>query len=428
MATVTDFALPLDQPILDGGLPAVNFFNGRLLTAGDMRREQDAARAARLRLGRVLGDGVADGLEVGETVGLSTADTPVVTVQPGTAINLEGAVLELQHAVNLRLVRRRPADASAEGGGFADCLAAQPGVYSVGAGLYLLTIQPASGEAGRAPASGLPDVAKPACTTDRRVEGVRFRLVAIALDPDELLDPRRLRSRFAHRCFGTDDPARLAVFTDPFGSIGGEYGLVAALRSEANPCIGDADVPLAALLWTADGGLEFIDLWAVRRRLSANDALEPMLGARPRAEAEARLLQFQAQIGDLMLEGRALDGDTADDHFVALPPAGLLPAAVEGSAAGFDPAVFFQHQAPGGYQVMDARDLRPLLEESLAHEALPVDGQEVVDLFLIRENRLAVREGRARQLAVVFARRNLHFRGTARYGEAEFGTSRHRRP
>ena len=43
--------LSLQQAVADGGIETVNFFNGRLLTAGDMSREQDARRQADARLG-----------------------------------------------------------------------------------------------------------------------------------------------------------------------------------------------------------------------------------------------------------------------------------------------------------------------------------------------------------------------------------------
>ena len=35
-------AAELQTPILDGGIRSVNFFNGRLLTARDLSREQEA--------------------------------------------------------------------------------------------------------------------------------------------------------------------------------------------------------------------------------------------------------------------------------------------------------------------------------------------------------------------------------------------------
>ncbi len=54
--------------------------------------------------------------------------------------------------------------------------------------------------------------------------------------------------------------------------------------------------------WTADAGIEFVDLWSVRRRVTrpaAEDQFAPFAGDRRRAEGEAMFLQFQAAISDL---------------------------------------------------------------------------------------------------------------------------------
>ena len=59
-----DDILQLQQPLKDGGIRSVNFFNGRMLTGKDLSREQTARREADSRLGLAIGDGVAFGLEV----------------------------------------------------------------------------------------------------------------------------------------------------------------------------------------------------------------------------------------------------------------------------------------------------------------------------------------------------------------------------
>jgi hypothetical protein len=53
-----------DRPILQGGIHQVNFFNGRLLTATDLRDEQAANRQQHRQLGQAAGSGVVYGLEV----------------------------------------------------------------------------------------------------------------------------------------------------------------------------------------------------------------------------------------------------------------------------------------------------------------------------------------------------------------------------
>src|SRR6185295_4066374 len=95
----------LDQPVVDGGIASVNFFNGRLLTGEDLSREQRAAGERSRRLGRALGTGVACGLEVAEALAISSRNRSVLRVEPGVAVNAEGTVLELVDRTDVLLVR-----------------------------------------------------------------------------------------------------------------------------------------------------------------------------------------------------------------------------------------------------------------------------------------------------------------------------------
>src|ERR1044072_1835840 len=52
------------EPLLEGGIANTNFFNGRLLSAEDLRAEQKASRQQRSQLGLAIGAGVVDGLWV----------------------------------------------------------------------------------------------------------------------------------------------------------------------------------------------------------------------------------------------------------------------------------------------------------------------------------------------------------------------------
>src|SRR3712207_1795520 len=93
------------EPILKGGIRSVNFFNGRLLSAEDLKQEQDSNREARARLGQAVGHGVAYGLEVA-LAAVNTAQTPVVTVGAGLAVNREGRTLKLSAAADIALVQQ----------------------------------------------------------------------------------------------------------------------------------------------------------------------------------------------------------------------------------------------------------------------------------------------------------------------------------
>ena len=88
------------EPILKGGVRSVNFFNGRLLSAEDLKQEQEANREGRSRLGQAVGHGVAYGLDVALSAA-NTAATHVVTVAPGLAVNREGRALKLSQAADI---------------------------------------------------------------------------------------------------------------------------------------------------------------------------------------------------------------------------------------------------------------------------------------------------------------------------------------
>src|SRR5437667_104216 len=85
----------LAEAILDSGIRSIHFFNGRLLSGEDLSQEQDANQEERRRAGQAWGEGVAFGLEVAETTGISAKDAPVVTVEAGLAVNRGGPTLAL---------------------------------------------------------------------------------------------------------------------------------------------------------------------------------------------------------------------------------------------------------------------------------------------------------------------------------------------
>ncbi len=198
-------------PITDG-VRTVNFFNGRLLSGEDLRREQDAGRRLRQRLARSVGDGVAEGLTVRAATG-STVNEPIVTITTGTALNRDGTALELPGDVDVSLARPRGSPrhrrtawpSAAEAGDFAPCTGLAPGAPFTESGVYLLTIRPAEASVGRAQVSGLGNEAA-SCNTDAVAEGVSFDVLHLDLEPALLADTAHLRNRLAHMMFGTDDP------------------------------------------------------------------------------------------------------------------------------------------------------------------------------------------------------------------------------
>src|SRR2546427_871826 len=94
--------------LFDDGLPSVNFFNGRLLSAEDLKTETHANRAERRRLGLAIGDGVVNGLSVRPAQG-NSADSPVVTVTAGLAVDSKGDTVRLPVEVDVSLLPSKPA-------------------------------------------------------------------------------------------------------------------------------------------------------------------------------------------------------------------------------------------------------------------------------------------------------------------------------
>ena len=96
--------IDLQQPVVDSGIRSINFFNGRLLSAADLTREQSAYREADRRLGAAIGEGVAYGLEVSKAANFQK-DKPAVSIEGGLAINRRGQTLKLIARTDVALVR-----------------------------------------------------------------------------------------------------------------------------------------------------------------------------------------------------------------------------------------------------------------------------------------------------------------------------------
>jgi hypothetical protein len=373
-------AQTLDSPIVTGAaLRSVNFFNGRLLTGDDLRREQTTLRSHLARLGRAVGEGVAYGLEVQETIGTSSKGKPVVTVAAGLALTRSGLALELAAPVDVALARSRPVAGSEPGGLFADCQPFAPGTYTAGAGVYLLTIGPAQRGEGRAPVSGLSNEPAP-CNVAASVEAVRFRLIRLALTPAELTDKDHLRNRIAYACFGAG--ALAGFVSNPFGAALARYGLIDTLREQT---LGDDEVPLGVLGWAISDGIQFVDEWSVRRRVVRRGATTDwslLAGDRRPGEGEARLLQFQDQLDDIALREPAPSLFEARSRFRLLPAAGLLRV----GPGSFGTSNFFAGMKVRGPAFIEGAKLEAVLRQSYAYPPIAITNPEAVWLYVVREN------------------------------------------
>src|SRR5687768_1196782 len=155
----------------DDALRSTNFFNGRLLTAEDLRREQSVRREWERRLGDAMGDGIAFGLEV-EATAVASGEPPTITVSAGAAINREGSMVCLQHDVEVSLREGTGSEAPAGApSAFGTCAPSQNTVYVANTGVYLIAVRPLRMREGTARVSGLGNAGAP-CAADALVDGV----------------------------------------------------------------------------------------------------------------------------------------------------------------------------------------------------------------------------------------------------------------
>lgn len=344
--------------IVTDGIRRIHYFNGRVLTADDLRVEQENLHRRDDRLGRALGEGVVEGLTVHD----AGTTPPAVTITAGVALTREGQVISLSREVTVHVLPA-PEEANAGEAIFVPCPVASSGTaIPVGTGVYVLLAAPAAVGEGLAPRVGLTDggVAR-SCETRFVVEGIRFRLAHLDLEsdvlaPDAIRDELRalaavtspsteqrgrLRSLLAHWCLGTVEiagfpEAHFGAGPPPEGWIYGPLDRLRALEPGEPSRIAACEVPLALLFWQS-GGIALLDRWSVRRRPApppASAPWAPHTGTRRMAEAEAAFLHFQEHLEEMGAAGLDPRAAAAEDLFAFLPPGGYVPA-VEGSSGSF---------------------------------------------------------------------------------------------
>lgn len=357
----------LDAPVAGSELRSVNFFNGRLLTGQDLSREQDAVRAARLALGRAVGRGVACGLFV-EQGPAAVGGAPVLRVGSGIALNACGQVLALPVTTDVSLAAA-PAGTDARAIGFVDCVPPAGDLATIGQGVFVLTIGPATGFEGRAEVAGLAGDA--ACAAALTVETVRFRLLRLPIAASTLASPGLARSRLAALLLPDPTDVLAAPAPTPLDQQGR---------------LGDDEVPLALIHWTAAAGLRFVDCWTVRRERHAPDPfggdLPGLLEPRAAAVAHARVLQFQTQLQEIVDAGGA-GALRASDHFTWLPAAGILPAGVVGPTFLTGMTVRQGRGATGAAEplLVEPARVREFLGEALRYPPITVGAPEAIWLL-----------------------------------------------
>jgi len=292
----------LNQAVGASGAPRTYFFNGRLLAAEDLQREQALREAGQGQLARLIGCGIAGGLEVtGATGSASLSIAPGLGVTPtGEVIDVEALTLDLSSAAEAR----RP-------GGFATCAAAMANLEAPTAGIYLLTLAATWIGSGRA-ATLLGEVG--ACNRALELPAVLARLHKIAV-PQEA-DADTARNLIASALLVPDDVEAPITHAPAAEAPAGALRLVGWLPASRVPTLSAAELPLAVLQIDADAKVIWLDSHAPRRRLAPPPGLagDDFWRTSHKVEMEAFASQFVAQ---------AKAGAKAG-QFVHLPPVASL--------------------------------------------------------------------------------------------------------
>ncbi|MGA7730493.1 MAG: hypothetical protein WCD37_04375 [Chloroflexia bacterium] len=450
----------LKEAFLEQGIQDTHFFNGRLLTAGDLVKVQDASRRRDHQLGLGVGSGIVSGLEVRLIADGSDGKPPVLAVSKGLAFDRLGQAVALPQDAEVLLDKEKP-DKLPPAGSFDYCVPLQQNGKPIpGKGAYLFTIRQASDYIGQAPRRGFGQTAKvEGCDRDLVLEGAQFRLVSVDVtNLDNLAETTRLalaellkdtenaglpglsaqnklRNWLAHACFGTEELQ--GWLRDPFARQANEffgtavdssfhnYGVVGKLRSQGS--IDDCDVPLALICWTATG-VKWVDMWSVRRRLAA----QALSAAWPQptddlrlAEAEAAFQQFQDQVNFLLqkLGPVTLVNAHATEYFRFLPAVGILPGA-RGTFRGFNPNLFFD-QPHRDVEYIDGLIVGSLVADALHYFPMDLESDELVWLYQPWQNAKAIDDGANIQPYVVFTTGQMPHRALARLDVARWDYSQY---
>ena len=402
-------SVDLLTPLLDGGIRHGNFFEGRLLSGRDLREEQEANRLNRWQLGRAIGAGVVEGLFVDVDQDGSDGASPTVTVKKGLAINREGQAIEVHNDIQIRL-DREPPDIPADAGAFQDCSVALNTLIPTNEGIYILVASPASGFLESAPKIGLESNGKVSdCGKRYVVDGVRFRLERLnssdvsdvspetldlvdneLIGSTDLADLSRLRNIVAHMCFGTESLAALSV--DPFATEDGvstfaRMGAIDDLRQL--DVITACDVPLCLIDWT-DSGVAFLDTWSIRRPVTQPLVAQNWPGDTNRvfrANAEVSLLQFQEQLSWLLQQHAMPASIVVREYFKYLPACTVVPTSTTSRPRGLTVPAFLTGKTHRDPVFIEGSRLRALISESFNYPSIDVDTEEMLWVYLIRENR-----------------------------------------
>ncbi|MEW6218541.1 MAG: hypothetical protein AB1634_03285 [Thermodesulfobacteriota bacterium] len=333
---------------IDPRLSRTSYFDGRLLKAQDLTRDQIYLDERAREIGRLLGSGIAAGLTPALRDGFR------LQVSPGLAVAPSGRVLELDRTLEVNLLDQ---------GLIASLNAGRSRPFR--AGLYAVAVQYAEVGTGAAEAYPADLASQRVLRVASFAEGVELTLVPLTTALPQ----------------GDDLTARAALVRS-FMAVSGQL-----------PELPDEAVGLGLLAFAA-GRPAWLDLGLVRRPLRPSHT--------PGAFQDDLAAHYQELLADILesRQARGLPGGIVAAHvFRLLPPFGPLPKAAVDPVAGSHS--FF----PEGYEVaiapVRASDLPAIIEESRRLPAMDLERDQDADVMVLvplAEDDFATR---ARQLEAI---------------------------
>jgi len=241
------------------GLRAPHYTNGRLLTAEDLQRDQEAILDRLAQLGKGAGYGVIEGFRV-----TAVSASRSLQVSGGTGINRRGDVVRLA-AESVTLPVQPITDDGADvrrSGRFEACVGddATPSA-TLDDGAYLLTVAPLARLEGFVPRQSCDGAETATCANQWEVEGVEFKIIRLTEYKAPTGNRRdRNRNLLAHWFYGS--VALSQLMCNPFDFDQAYSGFANIAAADLTEC----DLPLAAFFW-ADDRIDFVEEWAARRRI-----------------------------------------------------------------------------------------------------------------------------------------------------------------
>lgn len=326
--------------ILDGLRRRPRYFDGRFLTGADLTRDQDYVRQRQADIARSGGSGVISGLQVDE---LDLVGGQTLRIAAGHGVTPSGDLVMLATARDVPLmdlpVSRQLDVAMGLSGDPRIPLTSRSGIFVLG------------------------------------LRAVEFTANPIAAYPRSITGQRTIEDG--------DIIEATAITLVPFPDQSGAATLTEARRSLARkvflgtPGAIPQNILPIAMVALERGAVRWIDVAMVRRELGADPGVQVSLGGRPRAQAEAHVLQYRAHLQDVLYEvlRRGVPAVfAASQHFSALPAAGQLPAAaVQPDAEGFQ-QVWFPPSVEADLAFVPADEIAALVEESLTLPPIDLDG------------------------------------------------------